>query len=108
VSKACVQGMCGVERACEGRVQVGFEGQVLTGRGRYWRASRVLACLSGVVNPLLEFEFEEKDKKVKKTGKIKGLKQKKQESARTPCYNFDVMLQSISSPRREAASPPPA
>jgi hypothetical protein len=59
----------------EGRV-AGFEGQVLTGRSRYWRASRVLACLSGVVNPLLEFEFEEKDKKTKKHREIKGLKQK--------------------------------
>jgi hypothetical protein len=59
----------------EGRV-VGFEGQVLTARSRYWRASQVLACLSGVVNPELQFEFEEKDKKTKKHREIKGLKQK--------------------------------
>jgi hypothetical protein len=32
--------------------------------------------LSGVVNPELQFEFEEKDKKVKKPAKIRGLKQK--------------------------------
>jgi hypothetical protein len=29
-----------------------------------------------VVNPELQFEFEEKDKKVKKPAKIRGLKQK--------------------------------
>jgi hypothetical protein len=54
----------------------GFEGQVLTGRGRYCRASRGLACLSGVVNPELQFQFQEKEEKVKKPSKIKGLKQK--------------------------------
>jgi hypothetical protein len=67
VWRACVQG--------RGRV-AGFEGQVLTGRGRYWRATRVLACLSGVVNPELQFQFQEKDKKTKKHRKIKGLKRK--------------------------------
>jgi hypothetical protein len=33
-------------------------------------------ALSGVVNPELQFQFQEKDKKVKKHGKIKGLRQK--------------------------------
>jgi hypothetical protein len=59
-----------------GSVWQGLKGRYWTGRGRYWRASRVLACLSGVVNPELQFEFEEKDKKTKKPRKIKGLKQK--------------------------------
>jgi hypothetical protein len=63
VWRACVQG--------RGRVAE-CEGQVLTARGRYCRASRVLARLSGVVKSVLEFEFEEKDKKVKKPRKIKG------------------------------------
>jgi hypothetical protein len=32
--------------------------------------------LGGVVNPELQFQFQEKDKKEKKPRKIKGLKQK--------------------------------
>jgi hypothetical protein len=68
---------CGGEEVSKGVWRVaGFEGHVLTGRGRYCRASRGLACLSGVVKSVLEFEFEEKDKKTKKHRKIKGLKQK--------------------------------
>jgi hypothetical protein len=62
--------------------------------------------LGGVVNPELQFQFQEKGEKTKKHRKIKGLKQKKQDLARTRCYNFDVMLHANSSPRREAASPP--
>jgi hypothetical protein len=40
-----------------------------------------------VVNPELQFEFEEKDKKSEKNKENQGLKAKKQESARTPCNN---------------------
>jgi hypothetical protein len=69
-----MEGVCTRQRACG--VWAAFEGQVLTARSRYWRASQVLACLSGVVNPELQFQFEEKGKKTKKHREIKGLKQK--------------------------------
>jgi hypothetical protein len=48
----------------------------------------------------------QKRQKNEKTSGNKGFEAKKQDLARTPCYNFDVMLQTISPHRGEAASPP--
>jgi hypothetical protein len=66
--------------------------------GRFWIPSGSKTALSGVVNPELQFEFEEKDKKREKPRKIRGLKQKNKNQLGHLVTTFRVGFTSVYMP----------
>ena len=78
---------------------------------RFWVPSGSKTALSGVVNPELQFQFQEKGKKEKKPRKIKGLRQKNKNQVEhlvtTSTSIFDVTDTFFTAPQAPPSSKKP-